>query len=126
MVILASEDVGNADPMALVVATAVAQAVELIGLPECRLNLAQGATYLATCPKDNASYAGLQEAIGDVEEHGNLPVPLHLRNAPTSLMRELGYGKGYRYVHEDPAARTEQTHLPEKLGKKKYYRPKQK
>jgi putative ATPase len=124
MVILASEDIGNADPMALVVATAVAQAVELIGLPECRLNLAQGATYLATCPKDNASYAGLQEAMGDVVEHGNLPVPLHLRNAPTSLMRELGYGKGYRYVHEDPAARTEQTHLPEKLGKKKYYRPK--
>ena len=124
MVILASEDVGNADPMALVVATAVAQAVELIGLPECRLNLAQGATYLATCPKDNASYAGLQKATADVEEHGNLPVPLHLRNAPTELMQELGYGKGYRYVHEDPAARTEQTHLPEKLGKKKYYRPK--
>ena len=126
MVILASEDVGNADPMALVVATAVAQAVELIGLPECRLNLAQGATYLASCPKDNASYAGLKEAIGDIEEHGNLPVPLHLRNAPTELMRELGYGKDYRYVHEDPAARTEQTHLPEKLGKKKYYRPKKK
>src|SRR3989441_11983390 len=124
MVILASEDIGNADPMAVVVATAVAQAVELIGLPECRLNLAQGATYLASCPKDNASYAGLQKATADVEEHGNLPVPLHLRNAPTSLMRELGYGKGYRYVHEDPAARTEQTHLPEKLGKKQYYRPK--
>jgi len=124
MVILASEDIGNASPMALVVATAVAQAVELIGLPECRLNLAQGATYLATCPKDNASYAGLQEATADVEEHGNLPVPLHLRNAPTELMKELGYGKGYRYVHEDPAARTEQTHLPEKLGKKQYYRPK--
>jgi len=124
MVILASEDVGNADPMALVVATAVAQAVELIGLPECRLNLAQGATYLATCPKDNASYAGLLEAENDAQEHGNLPVPLHLRNAPTSLLHDLGYGKGYRYVHEDPAARTEQTHLPEKLGKKKYYRPK--
>jgi putative ATPase len=124
MVILASEDIGNADPMALVVATAVAQAVELIGLPECRLNLAQGATYLATCPKDNASYAGLQEATADVEEHGNLSVPLHLRNAPTSLMRDLGYGKGYRYVHDDPSAKTEQTHLPEKLGKKKYYRPK--
>src|SRR5207302_4200830 len=124
MVILASEDVGNADPMALVMATAVAQAVELIGLPECRLNLAQGATYLATCPKDKSSYAGLHKATADVEEHGNLPVPLHLRNAPTELMRELGYGKGYRYVHEDPTAHTEQTHLPEKLGKKKYYRPK--
>src|SRR6266571_1024483 len=126
MVILASEDIGNASPMALVVATAVAQAVELIGLPECRLNLAQGATYLASCPKDNASYAGLQKATADVEEHGNLPVPWHLRNVPTELMKELGYGKGYRYVHEDPAARTEQTHLPEKLGKKKYYRPKKK
>jgi putative ATPase len=124
MVILASEDVGNADPMALVVATAVAQAVEFIGLPECRLNLAQGATYLATCPKDNASYKGLLEAEKDAEEHGNLPVPLHLRNAPTDLMRDLGYGKDYRYVHDDPAAKTEQTHLPEKLGKKKYYRPK--
>jgi putative ATPase len=126
MVILASEDVGNADPMALVVATAVAHAVELIGLPECKLNLAQGATYLATCQKDNASYKGLLEAEKDGQEHGNLPVPLHLRNAPTDLMRDLGYGKGYRYVHDDPAARTEQTHLPEKLGKKKYYRPKKK
>jgi len=124
MVILASEDVGNADPMALVVATAVAHAVEFIGLPECKLNLAQGATYLATCPKDNASYKGLLEAEKDAEEHGNLPVPLHLRNAPTDLMRDLGYGKDYRYVHDDPAAKTEQTHLPEKLGKKKYYRPK--
>lgn len=126
MVILASEDVGNADPMALVVATAVAQAVEFIGLPECQLNLAQGATYLATCPKDNASYAGLLEAQRDAREHGNLPVPLHLRNAPTGLMRDLGYGKDYRYVHDDPAAQTDQTHLPEKLGKKKYYRPKKK
>jgi putative ATPase len=124
MVILASEDIGNADPMALVVATAVAHAVELIGLPECRLNLAQGVTYLATCPKDNASYVGLQEAEKDAKEHGNLPVPLHLRNAPTNLMRELGYAKGYRYVHEDPGAGIEQEHLPAKLRKKKYYRPK--
>ncbi|MGH9577951.1 MAG: replication-associated recombination protein A, partial [Terriglobales bacterium] len=126
MVILASEDIGNADPMALVVATSVAQAVELIGMPECKLNLAQGATYLATCPKDNASYKGLLEAEKDAKEQGNLPVPLHLRNAPTDLMKDLGYGKEYRYVHDDPAARTEQTHLPEKLGKKKYYRPKKK
>ncbi len=124
MVILASEDIGNADPMALVVATAVAQAVDLIGLPECRLNLAQGATYLAACPKDNASYVGLREAEHDAKAHGNLPVPLHLRNAPTDLMGDLGYGKDYRYVHDDPAAKTEQTHLPEKLGKKTYYRPK--
>ncbi|MEK6604523.1 MAG: replication-associated recombination protein A, partial [Nitrospirota bacterium] len=98
MVILASEDVGNADPMALVVATAVAHAVEFIGLPECKLNLAQGVTYLATCPKDNASYIGLHEAQKDAREHGNLPVPLHLRNAPTKLMKDLGYSKDYRYV----------------------------
>jgi putative ATPase len=123
MVIFASEDVGNAQPLALVVANAVAQAVEFVGLPECRLNLAQGVTYLATCPKDNASYQGLIEATKDAEEHGNLPVPLHLRNAPTSLMKDLGYGKGYRYVHEDPSAQAEQTHLPEQLGNKKYYRP---
>ena len=122
MVILASEDIGNAQPLALV----VANAVEFVGLPECRLNLAQGVTYLATCPKDNAAYQGLIEATKDAEDYGNLPVPLHLRNAPTSLMRDLGYGKGYRYVHEDPQARTEQGHLPEKLGKKKYYRPKRK
>ncbi len=126
MVILASEDVGNADPMAIVVATAVAHAVEFIGLPECKLNLAQGVTYLATCPKDNASYKGLLEAEKDAKEQGNLPVPLHLRNAPTDLMKDLGYGKEYRYVHDDPAAKTEQTHLPDKLGKKKYYRPKKK
>ena len=126
MVIFASEDIGNAQPLALVVANAVAQAVEFVGLPECRLNLAQGVTYLATCPKDNAAYQGLIEATKDAEDHGNLPVPLHLRNAPTSLMRHLGYGKGYRYVHEDPQAKTDQGHLPEKLGKKKYYRPKRK
>src|SRR6266487_3330802 len=126
MVIFASEDIGNAQPLALVVANAVAQAVEFVGLPESRLNLAQGVTYLATCPKDNAAYQGLIEATKDAEDHGNLPVPLHLRNAPTSLMRDLGYGKVYRYVHEDPQARTQQGHLPEKLGKKKYYRPKRK
>ena len=124
MVIFASEDVGNAQPLALVVAEAVSRAVEFVGLPECRLNLAQGATYLATCPKDNASYQGLIEATNDAQEYGNLPVPLHLRNAPTSLMRGLDYGKGYRYVHEEPEAQTEQTHLPEELGGKKYYRPK--
>ena len=124
MVILASEDIGNADPMALVVANAVAEAVEFVGLPECQLNLAQGVTYLATSPKDNASYQGVMEAMSDAKEYGNLPVPLHLRNAPTSLMRDLGYGRNYRYVHEDPQAKTEQTHLPDALAKKKYYRPK--
>lgn len=124
MVIFASEDVGNADPLALVVATAVFHAVEVVGLPEARINLAQGTTYLAACPKDNASYAGLLEATRDAKEHGTLPVPLHLRNAVTSLMRDLGYGKRYKYVHEDPSARTTQRHLPEELADRRYYRPK--
>ena len=123
MVIFASEDVGNAEPMAVVVATSIFHAVEVIGLPEAQINLAQGTTYLASCPKSNASYAGLIEARKDAKAFGNLPVPLHLRNAVTSLMKDLGYGKGYRYVHHDEKARTEQTHLPKELDKKKYYRP---
>ncbi len=124
MVVFASEDVGNAQPQALGVAASVAQAVQLVGLPEARINLAQGVTYLATCPKDNASYVGLQEAERDARAFGNLAVPLHLRNGVTSLMRDLRYGAGYRYVHDDPATAREQTHLPEELKGKRYYRPK--
>lgn len=124
MVIFASEDIGNADPLALVVATSVAQAVQFVGLPEAQINLAQGTTYLASCPKDNASYVGLLEALKDAQTHGNLGVPLHLRNAVTSLMKELGYGNNYRYVHEDPLAQTEQSHLPPLLSHRRYYRPK--
>ena len=110
-------------PLAVVVATSIFHAVEVIGLPEAQINLAQGTTYLASCPKSNASYAGLIEARKDAKAFGNLPVPLHLRNAVTSLMKDLGYGKGYRYVHHDEKARTEQTHLPKELDKRKYYRP---
>ena len=124
MVIFASEDIGNADPLALVVANAVAQAVEFVGLPEAQINLAQGTTYLASRPKDNAAYVGLLEALQDAKESGNLGVPLHLRNAVTSLMRDLGYGKGYRYVHNEPSAGTEQQHLPDPLKGRRYYRPK--
>lgn len=124
MVIFASEDIGNADPLAIVVAMSVAQAVQFVGLPEAQINLAQGATYLASRPKDNASYVGLLEALQDVQTHGNLGVPLHLRNAVTALMKGLGYGQGYRYVHDDPQARTEQPHLPEPLTGRHYYRPK--
>lgn len=124
MVIFASEDIGNADPMALIVATAVFQAVEAVGLPEAQINLAHGTTYLASRPKDNASYVGLQEALHDSNTLGNLGVPLHLRNATTPLMRQLDYGKGYKYVHDDPSAQTEQSHLPEPLRGKRYYRPK--
>ena len=123
LVIFASEDVGNADPLGIVVAAAVAQAVDFVGLPEAQLNLAQGTTFLATRPKDNASYAGLLEALRDAKAEGNLGVPMHLRNAVTSLMRDLGYGKGYRYVHDDPRA-GEQSHLPEALKGRKYYKPK--
>ncbi len=123
MVVFASEDVGNADPMGLVVAAAVAQAVQFVGLPEAQINLAQGTTYLATRYKDNASYVGLLEAMEDAKTHGNLGVPLHLRNAVTSMMEGLRYGKGYRYVHDDPQAKT-QDHLPEALKGRRYYRPK--
>ena len=126
MVIFASEDISNADPFALVLAVAAFQAVESVGLPEAQINLAHVTTYLATRPKDNASYVGLLEALKDAREQGNLAVPMHLRNAVTSLMRDLGYGKGYRYVHNDPAAKKEQEHLPEPLKGKRYYRPKSK
>lgn len=124
MVIFASEDIGNADPLALLIATSVAQAVQFVGLPEAQINLAQGTTYLASQPKDNASYVGLLEALKDAKAYGNLGVPVHLRNAVTSLMRDLGYGTNYRYVHDDPSARTEQTHLPLPLKGRLYYRPK--
>jgi putative ATPase len=123
LVIFASEDVGNADPLGIVVATAVAQAVGFVGLPEAQINLAQGTTFLATRPKDNASYTALLEALRDAKAGGNLGVPLHLRNAVTSLMKDLGYGRGYRYVHDDAQARN-QAHLPEALKGRKYYKPK--
>ena len=124
MVIFASEDIGNADPMGLVVANAVAQAVQFVGLPEAQINLAHGTTYLAAALKDNASYIGLLEAKEDAQAHGNLGVPLHLRNAATSLMKGIGYGKGYRYVHDDPQAKVDQAHLPDALKGRQYYRPK--
>jgi putative ATPase len=124
MVIFASEDVGNAQPMAIMVATAIFQAVMQVGLPEAKINLAHGTTYLASCPKSNASYVGLKEALADAKQLGNLPVPLHLRNAVTSLMKDVGYGKGYRYVHDDPEAQKEQSHLPPSLEGRRYYRPK--
>ena len=124
MVIFASEDVSNAEPMAIMVATAIFQAVVQVGLPEAQINLAHGTTYLASCPKSNASYVGLKEALADAKQLGNLPMPLHLRNAVTSLMKDVGYGKGYRYVHDDPEAQVEQSHLPPSLEGRRYYRPK--
>ncbi|MCM2276836.1 MAG: replication-associated recombination protein A [Oligoflexia bacterium] len=124
LVILASEDIGNADPRALQVAIAVKEAVDFIGMPEARISLAQAVTYLAVAPKSNASYVGIGEAIAEVRRSGALPVPLHLRNAVTGLMRREGYGQGYRYVHSDPGARAAQTHLPEPLLGRRFYEPK--
>jgi len=123
MVVFASEDVGNADPMALDVAVSVARAVELVGLPEARINLAQGVTYLALAPKSNASYAALNRAQEAVRERGPLPVPLHLRNAPTGLMKELGSAKGYVYAHDEPGGESAQTHLPDDLAGARFYEP---
>jgi putative ATPase len=124
MVIFASEDIGNADPQALLIAVAAAQAVEFVGMPEAQINLAQAATYLATAPKSNASYHGLLKAKEDVQKTLNLPVPLHLRNAPTQLMKELGYGQDYKYPHDYPGAKVKQEYLPKELKGKKYYQPK--
>ena len=122
MIIFASEDVGNADPHAIVLATAVFHAVEKVGLPEAKINLAQGTTYLASAPKSNASYVGMKEALQDAQKHGNLPVPLHLRNAVTNLMQDIGYGKGYQYAHDDPTGAKDQPHMPKELQERKYYR----
>ncbi len=123
MVIFASEDVGNADPRALQIALAVQQAVHFVGLPEARINLAQGVTYLATAPKSNASYAGINQAQAEVRKSGALPVPKHIRNAPTKLMKEQGYGKGYKYAHEYEGGVAAQTHLPDKLAGTTFYQP---
>jgi putative ATPase len=125
MVILASEDVGNADPRALQIALAVKDAVDFVGMPEARISLAQGVTYLALAPKSNASYAGIGEAQEEVRASGALPVPMHLRNAVTGLMKAEGYGQGYRYAHEDRDQRAGQTHLPKELLGKRFYRPKE-
>jgi putative ATPase len=123
MVIFAAEDVGNADPRALEVAVAVKDAVDFVGMPEGAIPLAQGVTYLACAPKSNASYRAMLQARADAVEHGALPVPLHLRNAPTPLMRKLGYGEGYRYPHESEGAINEQQYMPAELGERRYYEP---
>ncbi|HUO05154.1 MAG TPA: replication-associated recombination protein A [Candidatus Binataceae bacterium] len=123
MVIFAAEDVGNADPRALSIAIAVKEAVDFVGMPEGAIPLAQGVTYLASAPKSNASYLGMLAAREDAKELGALPVPLHLRNAPTAMMKTLGYGKGYRYPHDFEGGLTAQQYLPDELGTKRYYEP---
>ncbi|MCX6090406.1 MAG: replication-associated recombination protein A [Candidatus Atribacteria bacterium] len=123
LVACASEDVGNADPRALLVAVAAQQAYDFLGEPEGRLSLSQAITYVASAPKSNASSSGLHLASSDVREFGSLPVPLHLRNAPTNLMKKIGYGKEYKYAHDYPGAFIEQEFRPPELEKHLYYRP---
>ncbi len=123
MVIFASEDVGNADPAALSLAVSVKEAVRFVGLPEAVLNLSQGVTYLACAPKSNASCTAYGQARKAVMDHGTLPVPMHIRNAPTSLMKELGYGKNYRYPHQEPGAFVPDTYFPEALSGTVFYEP---
>jgi putative ATPase len=123
MVILASEDIGNADPQALVVANAAADAVDRVGLPECRLNLAQAATYLALAPKSNAAYIGLKRVIAHVREHGAQPPPPYLRDAHYYGARKLGRGIGYVYPHEEPGGIADQQVIPEGMERERFYEP---
>jgi putative ATPase len=123
MVILASEDVGLADPMAMVVATACQQAVHFIGLPEGFYPMAETALYLALAPKSNSTGSAYGAALKDVEATRNDPVPLHLRNAVTGLMRQMGYGAGYKYAHDYEGHVVEQQHLPDRVAGHTYYRP---
>jgi len=122
MIIFASEDVGNADPAALQLAVAVKDAFHFVGMPEGWIPLAQGVAYLACAPKSNASYMAYLEALKDVREKGALAVPSHIRNAPTPLMKDMGYGKGYKYPHSF-GGYAKQVYMPEELQGKEYYKP---
>jgi putative ATPase len=123
LVILASEDIGLADPQALLIADAAARAVEYVGLPEAQLNLAHATIYLACAAKSNSAYQALLAAQAEVKQKPAYPVPLHLRNAPTQLMKEMGHGQGYQYDHQTPDHVADQEHLPEELQGVIYYHP---
>jgi putative ATPase len=123
LVIFASEDVGNADPRGIMIAVAVRDAVDFVGMPEAFYALAQGVTYLATAPKSNASGVAYRAALEDVRKFPNEPVPLHLRNAVTGLMRDAGYGKGYEYAHHNPDATVSHGHRPPNVEGHAYYEP---
>lgn len=123
MLILASEDIGNANPNALLFAQTCFEAVNVIGYPECRIILSQTAVYLATSPKSNASYMAIENALATAEKTGNLPVPIHLRNAPTRLMKEIGYGKGYQYAHDFENNFANLEFLPDRIKGQKFYEP---
>ncbi len=121
IVICASEDVGLADPQALVIATSAMQAVHMIGMPEARILLAESAVYVANCKKSNATYLGIDKALSDVQNKDTGEIPMHIRNAPVEKMRELGYNEGYLYPHDFPSHWVEQQYLPDKMVGTKYY-----
>ena len=123
LVILASEDIGLADPMALPVAVAAQQAAHFVGLPEALFTLTEAALYLARAPKSNSTLNAYSAAAAAIKRTGNLPVPLHLRNAPTGLMRQLGYGRDYQYPHEDPSGVVDEKYLPPDLDGQRFYEP---
>lgn len=123
MLIMASEDIGNANPTAMIMANACMQAVNVIGYPECRIILSQTAVYLATSPKSNASYMAIGEAIEAATRTAHLPVPLHLRNAPTKLMKQIGYGKDYKYSHDFEGNFAKQDFLPDELKGSRFFEP---
>jgi putative ATPase len=123
LVISASEDIGLANPNALLLANACFDTLTKIGWPEGRIVLAQATVYLATSPKSNSTYLAINKAMAVVRETGNLPVPLHLRNAPTSLMKELDYGKDYKYAHDFEDNFVEDNFFPEQLKQKKFWEP---
>lgn len=123
MIISAAEDIGNANPTALVIATNAFQAVHVIGYPEARIILSQCATYLACSAKSNAAYLAIDEALATVKKTGDLPVPLHLRNAPTKMMKDLKYGKGYKYSHDFPGNFAFQEYLPSALQRTTFFKP---
>lgn len=123
LIILAAEDIGLANPNALLIANACFEAVHKIGLPEGRIPLAEATIYLATSPKSNSAYKAIDEAMAEVQKSGNLPIPLHLRNAPTTMMKDMGYGKGYVYTHEEEASE-DYNYLPEDIRDTTFYHPK--
>ena len=120
MIRFASEDIGNADPQALILANNVYEACQKVGMPECEVFLIQLAIYLSKAPKDNSAYTAELSVKEDIEKYGNLPVPMNIRNAPTKLMKELGYGKGYEYDHDLKNKKSNQQCLPDKLAKRRY------
>ena len=123
LVIYAAEDIGLAHPEALALAAAAQQAVDFLGMPEARIPLAEATVYLATAPKSNSAYMALEQALDDVRRLAGEPVPLHLRNAVTGSMRNMGYGKDYQYAHDHPGHFAEQDFLPPSLKDRRYYQP---